>query len=139
MQDYVARYKPDLVMIIAISHGHQSEPIRSVIRQIRAQCAAEILLTAVPIAQDKLIIENDAKDHKITIEEAAAIRKAFLAAIEKLAAEERVEFLHLRKLWNEYLGAQQHDLTWFMRDVTHANVRGAQVVARMLEKYFAPK
>jgi len=29
-------------------------------------------------------------------------------------------------------------VTWFMRDVTHANVRGAQVVARMLEKYFAP-
>lgn len=139
VQEYVARYQPDLVMIIAISHGHQSEPIRSVIRQIRAQCAAEILLTAAPIAQDKLIIENYAKDHKITIEEAAAIRKAFLEAVEKLAVEERVEFLHLRRLWNEYLAAQQHDVTWFMRDVTHANVRGAQVVARMLEEYFAPK
>jgi len=49
-----------------------------------------------------------------------------------------VALLPLRKLWNEYLAAQQHDVTWFMRDVTHANVRGAQVVARMLEKYFAP-
>jgi lysophospholipase L1-like esterase len=139
VQEYVARHRPDLVMIIAISHGHQAEPIRSVIRQIRAQCAAEILLTAAPIAQDKLMIENYAKDHKLTIDQAAAIRKAFLAAIEKLAVEERVEFLHLRKLWNEYLAAQQHDVTWFMRDVTHANVRGAQVVARMLEEYFAPK
>lgn len=116
---------------------HQAEPIRSVIRQIRAQCDAEILLTTAPIAQDKLIIENYAKEHEITLEEAAAIRKAFLEAVEKLAEEDRVEFLHLRKLWNEYLAAQQHDVTWFMRDVTHANVRGAQVVARMLEKYFA--
>jgi hypothetical protein len=139
VQDYVVRYKPDLVMIIAISHGHQSEPIRNVIRQIREQCDAEILLTTAPIAQDKLIVENYAKDHEITIEEAAAIRKAFLEAMKKLAVEERVEFLHLRKLWNQYLAAQQHDVTWFMRDVTHANVRGAQVVARLLESYFAPK
>ena len=70
---------------------------------------------------------------------AAAIRNAFLGAVEKLAVEERVEFLPLRRLWNEYLAAQQHDVTWFMRDVTHANVRGAQVVARLLESYFAPK
>jgi lysophospholipase L1-like esterase len=139
VQDYVVRYKPDLVMIIAISHGHQSEPIRNVIRQIREQCDAEILLTTAPIAQDKLIVENYAKDHKITIYEATAIRKAFLGAMEKLAVEERVEFLPLRNLWNEYLAAQQHDVTWFMRDVTHANVRGAQVVARLLQSYFAPK
>lgn len=139
VQEYVVRHRPDLVMIIAISHGHQSEPIRNVIRQIREQCTAEILLTAAPIAQDKLMIENYAKEHKITTAEAAAIRKAFLEAVEKLAVEERVEFLHLRRLWNEYLAAQQHDVAWFMRDETHANVRGAQVVARIVEKHFAPK
>jgi len=141
VQDYVVRYKPDLVMIIAISHGHQSEPIRSVIRQIRAQVDAEVILTTGPIAQDKVMVENYAKDTNISVEEATAIRKTFLEDVENLAAEERVEFIPLRRLWNEYMAAatQEHDVSWFMRDVTHANVRGAQVVARMLERYFAPR
>jgi len=139
VQEYVVRHKPDLVMIVAISHGHQLDPVRNVLRQIRQQCDAEIILTTGPIARDTLMAGNYAKEKKIPLEEAEATRKAFLDAMEKLAAGERVEFIPLRKLWNEYVAAQGHDAGWFMRDVTHANARGAQVVARILEKYFAPE
>lgn len=138
VREYVVRYKPDLVMMIAISHGHAAEPIRNVIRQIRDQCDAEILLTVAPITPEELMTEKCAIEHNLSIADAATARKIFLEAVTKVAHEERVEFLHLRKLWNDYLAAQEHDPTWFMRDNTHANVYGSQIVARMLEKYFAP-
>jgi len=129
------------VMIIALSHNHEIEPIGNVIRQIRAQCAAEIILTTEPIGQDSCILAGYAGRNGITLEKATEIRKAFLEAVEKLAAAEHVEFIPLRRLWNEYLdvATRTHEVSWFMRDETHANVRGRQVVARMLEAYFAPK
>jgi hypothetical protein len=141
VQDYVTRYKPDLVMITAISHGYDVESVRAVVRQIRAQNEADIIVTSGPIGQDILMIEGYAKSQGVSLEEAAAVHRAFLRDLRHMAKEERVEFIPLRTLWNDYLGgpAKDHDVMWFMRDRTHANVRGRQVVARLLEKYFAPK
>jgi len=141
VQEYVVRYAPDLVMIIAISHKYDLDAIRNVIRQIREKCDAEIILTTGPISQESVMTRDYARARKVSIEKAAAARKAFLESVEKLANEEQVEFIDLRRLWNDYMATatQSHDVTWFMRDETHANVRGRQVVARMLEKYFAPE
>ncbi len=140
VEEYVVRYKPDLVMIIAISHGHDAEAIGNVVRQIRKQCDTEIIVTTGPIGQDKLMIASYAKNNNISIDEAPAIRKAFLANVKNLAEQENVEFIPLRKLWNDYMAVatQKHNVMWFMRDQTHANVRGRQVVARLLERYFQP-
>ena len=44
VQEYVLRFKPDLVIIAGISHDFDAESIRSVIRQIRAGSKSEILL-----------------------------------------------------------------------------------------------
>ena len=141
VQDYVTRYRPNLVMITAISHGYDLESIRDVVRQIRVQNDAEIILTSGPIGQDKLMIEGYAENKELSLEQAAALHRAFLDGLGQLAQEERVEFIPLRTLWNDYLGGpeREYDVMWFMRDRTHANVRGRQVVARLLEKYFAPK
>jgi len=141
VQDYVTRYKPDLVMITAISHGYDVESIRVVVRQIRAQNEAEIIVTSGPIGQDRLMIEGYAEKKDVSLEEAAAVHRAFLRDLRRMAKKERVEFIPLRSLWNDYLTgpAKECDIMWFMRDRTHANLRGRQVVARLLEKYFAPK
>jgi hypothetical protein len=141
VQDYVTRYRPDLVMITAISHGYDVESIRDVVRQIRAQNEADIIVTSGPIGQDTLMIEGYAESKGVSLEEAAAVHRAFLRDLRHMAQEERVESIPLRTLWNDYLSgpAKGHDVMWFMRDRTHANVRGRQVVARLLEKYFAPK
>ncbi|NQT92413.1 MAG: SGNH/GDSL hydrolase family protein, partial [Lentisphaerae bacterium] len=140
VQEYVVRYRPDLVIITGISHGHDVNPIRSVVRQIRAGCDAEIMLTTGPIAQDKEIIRDWAQRQHMSIPKAAALRQDFLRNIKALATDEKLEFIPLRRLWNEYMAVatNEHDVTWFMRDVTHANYRGRQVVGRMLERYFAP-
>lgn len=140
VEHYVTRYRPDLVMIIAISHAHQMEPIRKVIRQIRAQADAEIILTTAPIFWESVMTSDYAVVKGVLLKAAKAGRRAFLDGMRELAEDERVEFIPLRDYWNEHLAAAapEHDVAWFMRDGTHANVRGAQTVARMLEKYFAP-
>ena len=141
VQEYVVRYQPDVVMIIAICHGYDIAAIRSVVRQIHAECAAEIILTTGPISQESLMVASCAGAHNLSIEKATVFRQAFLDNVAQVAREEQVEFIPLRKLWNEYLATATppHDVTWFLRDETHANLRGQQVVARLLEKYFAPK
>ena len=139
--DFVVRYNPDLVMIIAISHGYDLDAIKSVAGQIRKKCEAEIIVTTGPISQELIMVRSMAESRNLSQEEAKDFRMTFLASTAKVSAEEKLEFIPLRRMWNDYMAkaTRQHDVMWFMRDSTHANVRGRQVVARMLEKYFAPK
>lgn len=141
VDDFVVRYNPDLVMIIAISHRYDLDAIKSVVSQIRKKCEAEIIVTTGPISQEVQMVRSLKKSRKLSQEKAKDFRMTFLESTAKFSAEEKLEFIPLRRMWNDYMAkaTRQHDVKWFMRDSTHANVRGRQVVARMLEKYFAPK
>ena len=55
-----------------------------------------------------------------------------------LAADEGCGFLDLDGAWGAYLLATDRPYAWFMRDEVHANARGAQLLARVLERFFAP-
>jgi hypothetical protein len=57
----------------------------------------------------------------------------------KLAREEDVEFLDIRGPAGEYIRDSGKPYSWFTRDPIHANVRGGQVLARILEAWFAPE
>ncbi len=137
VEDYVLRYQPDLVMIIAISHGYDLEAIRDVVQQIRAGCDAEVMLASAPIAP-----ENEMLNMLGDLEHGEALkqRKSFLEGMERVAADEKAEFVPMRRYWNAYLAqvADEREPGWFMRDTIHANTRGSQVAARMWENYFAP-
>jgi lysophospholipase L1-like esterase len=55
-----------------------------------------------------------------------------------LAADEGCGFLDLEGAWGAYLRSVAQPYAWFMRDEVHANTRGAQLLARILERWFAP-
>ena len=57
----------------------------------------------------------------------------------KLAEEQEVEFLDINTVWHDYVAVSKTPFEWFHRDILHANDRGKQVLARILEKFFAPK
>jgi hypothetical protein len=139
VEDYVLRFKPDLVVIAGISHGFDVEPIRSVIRQIRAASACEIMVMTGAFAPDDLCTQTYLRESRLPAGEALDNIEKFVPRLRRMAAGEQAEFLDLRAAWEEYLlySSQPHE--WFMRDRVHANSRGKQVVGRILLRYFEPK
>ena len=59
--------------------------------------------------------------------------------LQQMTAEEDVEFLDLRNVWDQYVRQSNKPCDWFQRDAIHANCRGKQVLARILLRYFEPK
>lgn len=131
--EYVTRYQPELVIIGGISHGNDIEAIRDVIHQIRAENSADILLMtgAFGRGEDPRAIEGwqaelpDDSSH-------------YRARLKGLAQAEGVGYFDLRGAWGGYFLGIEEPMEYFMRDNTHANVRGAQVLARLMERFFAP-
>jgi len=69
----------------------------------------------------------------------AAGERAFDSQLEALADAEGIAFLDLGTIWNRYLAASCVPPGWFHRDEIHANDRGKQVLARIMEQFFAPE
>jgi len=136
VKQYVLDYHPDLVIIGGISHGYEVEPIRDVVRQVRAGCDADILVMTGPVTpeeklrHDYLLYSGQPRDK--ALEKMAA----FPGRLRQMAADEKVEFLDMRAIWQDYVKQSGKPDEWFQRDVVHANARGHQVLARILECYF---
>ena len=132
VEDYVLKHKPDLLMIGGISQRNDVNSIREVIHQIRAKQQPEILLLtpAFGFQQSDFIvnwtyaIQPDGEDYR--------------AALLRLAKEEKCEFLDMTGPWWQYVRKSGKDYGWFRGDAVHANGRGSQILARILERYFAP-
>jgi len=138
VEQYVARHHPDLVIIGGISHNYQAEPIRRVVRQVREQTDAEVLVMsgAVPSVDARL-------EHMIRFGRVppAAARKRFddfQEQLAKMVREEKVEFLDMFAAWESYIESADKPREWFMRDRIHANSRGKQILGRILVAYLTP-
>jgi lysophospholipase L1-like esterase len=132
----VLDYEPDLLIIGGISHGYDPEAIRSVIRQVRRKADPDILVMsgAVSFPPDFDRLFPDLPPHQ----RAAQIRlaKNYRPALAKVAQQEKVEYLDIRSLWDAYERSIRKHPMWLRRDHVHANARGRQVLARILEAYF---
>ncbi|HEY3320539.1 MAG TPA: SGNH/GDSL hydrolase family protein [Planctomycetota bacterium] len=138
VQDYVCRFKPDLLVIAGISNGYDAEAIRSVIKQVRASIDPEILVLSGAICPEELCKKNHVERAKNKGEALEQVEK-FRSRLARMTHEEKVEFFDIRAVWDQYIRLQNHPQEWFMRDPIHANSRGKQVVGRILLKYFEPK
>jgi len=133
VQEYVLGYGPDVVMIGGISHKDDAEAIRSVVHQVREGCEADILVMtgAFGKGQDP----RELAEWEPTVDPAGP---GYRSALLRLALDEDLEFIDVRGAWGSYLVGVAEPYGWFMRDEVHANCRGRQVLARILERYFAP-
>lgn len=138
VKEYVVDYNPDLLIIAGISHGHKHEPMRSVIRQVRGQIDPEVMVMTGAVAPLEWHSNMYIVRSKLPREKALEIVRTFPARVATMAAEENAEFLDMRQAWDEYIENCGVDPDMFHRDFVHANARGRQVLARILERYFAP-
>jgi hypothetical protein len=138
VQDYVLRFKPDLVIIAGISHGYDPEAMRSVIRQIKRSSDCEFMVLTGVITPDETCKEGYFKTSTLTISRALENFEKFTVRMQRMTDEEHVEFLDLRSAWNEYVLRSPRPIEWFQRDPIHGNSRGKQIVGRILLRYFEP-
>jgi lysophospholipase L1-like esterase len=132
VEDYVLKHNPDLLMIGGISQRNDVDSIREVIRQVRLKQQPEILLLTPAFGSDGCdFIQNWAY---VVNPEGSDYR----ARLMRLASEEKCEFLDMTGPWWQYVKDSGKTYGWFRGDAVHANQRGTQILARILEKYFAP-
>jgi lysophospholipase L1-like esterase len=132
VEDYVLKHQPDLLMIGGISQRNDVDSIREVIRQVRVKQQPEILLLTPAFGFEG---SDFIKDWTYAVKPDGSDYRARLM---RLASEEKCEFLDMTGPWWQYVQNSGKTYGWFRGDAVHANERGAQILARILEKYFAP-
>ena len=131
---YVLDHRPDLLMIGGISQNGDTESIREVIRQVRAGADPEIMLLTGPCGTHGDPRRNGEWESQVTLE-----GEGYAARLKRLAEEEGCAFLDMARPWGLHVEGSSKPYEFFMRDPVHANSRGRQVLARILEAYFAPE
>jgi len=137
--EYVLGFRPDLVIIAGISHGYDAEAIRSVVRQIRGGSQAEVLVLSGAVCPKERMLESFLERSRLPEAAAREWVRTWPERLRQMLAQERVEFLDMRSVWDASVEASGRPPEWFMRDPVHANARGKQVLGRILEGYFDPR
>ncbi|MFM8635177.1 MAG: family 16 glycoside hydrolase [Planctomycetia bacterium] len=136
VEPYVLAYRPDLVIIAGISHGCDTDSIRSVIRQIRAKSDCDILVTNGAVAPWEVLEPDFVRMKSPSV--ALDLMERFEDSLAAMCREERVEFFDMRRVWDEYMRASYKPYDHFARDRIHANSRGKAVLGRILCRYLSP-
>ena len=110
-----------------------------VVRQVRAESDCEILLMSGAISfpddLDTMFPNLPEAERRKRIDRI----KDYRPGLGRVARQEKCELLDMRAFWDAYEQSTRMHPMWLRRDVVHANARGRQVVARVLEAYFAPE
>jgi hypothetical protein len=139
VKQYVLDYQPDLLIIGGISHGYETDPIREVIRQVRAQSQCDILILTGAVASLESRIDTYLQNSRTTREGALNVIEAFPGRLANMAREEHVAFFDIGAAWDSYVKESAQPPSWFRRDSVHANDRGKQVLARLLLSYLSTR
>jgi len=137
-KSYVIDQNPDLLMIGGISHKNDIDAIREVIKKTQKHLNCEILLMSGPVGADWRKHDKENPDKplaKSTYKNSYEFEKK----LEALAKEMKVEYLDMKTPWNNYIGNSGKPYMYFNRDRVHADDRGKQILARIIESYFTPK
>jgi lysophospholipase L1-like esterase len=133
VQDYVLKHNPDLLLIGGISNGGDAEAVRSVVRQVRAGKPDTEVLLLTPV------FGSPRDEHIRTYtREIDPTTSNFRFNMQKVAEEEKCAFFDMTGPWWAYIQNSGKTYGWFMGDAVHANNRGCQIIARLLEAWFKP-
>ncbi|NLF69522.1 MAG: SGNH/GDSL hydrolase family protein [Candidatus Anammoximicrobium sp.] len=132
VEDYVLKHHPDLLMIGGISQRNDVDSIREVIRQVREKQQPEILLMTPAFGFEG---SDFIREWTYDVKPAG---NDYRARLLRLASEEGCEFLDMTGPWWQSVKDSGKTYGWFRGDAVHANERGTQILARIMERYFAP-
>ncbi|HOJ40247.1 MAG TPA: SGNH/GDSL hydrolase family protein [bacterium] len=119
LSQHILLFQPDLVMVGGISHGGNTEAIRQLVEKVTQVSQADILLLTGAFITPERQRGSDYPER-----------------LRLLASQLGTGFLDTETIWSEYVALSGHPADWFLRDSHHANERGKQVIARLLEKFF---
>jgi lysophospholipase L1-like esterase len=141
LQAAVFGHRPDMVVIGGASHGNDLESIREVIREVRRATQADVLLTTDAFLEFGWTQQYRQQGFIPAAAKAKALEdnRRFRQQLRQLADEEQAAFLDVREHWNRYVDASPKPLKWYQRDYVHANARGQEVVARILDGFFSDR
>tara|TARA_R110002096_G_scaffold4501_27_gene21237 strand:- start:117 stop:1994 length:1878 start_codon:yes stop_codon:yes gene_type:complete len=131
VEDYVLRHDPDLLVIGGISNRGDAEAVRSVIKQVRAKKPDTEVLLLTPVFGSV----NDEHLKNFT-PEIDTTTDNFRFKMQNVAAEENCAFFDMSGPWWSYIENSGKTYGWFKGDAVHANQRGCQIIARLLESWF---
>lgn len=134
IKPYVLDFQPDLLIIAGISNGSDSEAIRNVIRQVRQHIQPDIVVMTGAVAP---VVPPSTREFGVEkAREMTEAARTFPVRLRAVAADEKVAYLDMRSAWDDYVKTSAKPDTFFRRDPIHANARGRQILARILERYF---
>ncbi len=128
---FVVQHQPDLLMIGGISHLSDTAAIHSVIKQVRERMETdpEIMVMSGPVGRDG----DPRTNPDFTLEPSP---DDFRTQLAEMSENARVEYFDMKSAWGKYMSQTHASYDYFLRDPVHANARGRQVLARLLEAYF---
>ncbi len=133
IQEYVLDYQPDLVIIGGVCN-RRAEYVREVVRQLReAKPGIEIALMSGPYGWDYK--PPTAPDWTPAVDPNGRDYRSQLA---RVALEEKCEFLDVQGAADQYFRECGRDVQTYMRDSTHPNDRGRQIIGRIVLRYLSP-
>jgi hypothetical protein len=123
---YVLDYRPDLLIIGGISQRDDIDSIRDVIEQVRKGSQCDVLLMTGAFGA------MDPRDDKQWQEKIDPVGRDYRARLFRLSQELKTGFIDMSAIWGRYIRGSGKDLDWFKRDAIHANIRGEQILGRIL-------
>jgi hypothetical protein len=142
VNEYVADKNPDLVIIAGISHHGDADAVRNVVEQTRRLTGRPVEFLVMTGAIKELVGEPGHKAGKAdppktgARPDAVKLERGFHATLAGMRDELGIATLDLRTIWEDYLVTCGQPRSWFQRDIIHANSRGKQIMARVLERFF---
>ena len=137
-QSHVADQKPELLMVGTHSEHHGIGPVEQFLKRVSTELDCEVMVVSGPMGDDFRVADDDMSEAACRARDHVPGRRAFAREQAELCARLGVEYLDLSNAWLDYLGSSGKPYHWFHRDAGHANDRGKQLLARFMERYFAP-
>ncbi len=133
---YVEAKHPDLIIIGGISHRNDIDSVRGTVRLIREKLPESevILMTDAWGFLNNLDYRDSKFDRPPQISD-----DTWQGKLKKLAQEEKTACMDITTPWAHYLRKSTLSYEIFKQDNVHANSRGNQLIARIIEAYFAPE
>ncbi len=148
IEKYVLPHNPDLLIIGGISQKDDIDSIREVIKQVQSARKCDVLLMtksygevsekvtrryADPYLDYKPGVVENGWSYDIPTDPQDYRRRLL-----ELAQETKSGFLDMTAPWGAYIRQSGKPLDYFKRDIIHANVKGEQIIGRILAAHLSP-
>lgn len=140
--ELVAKYRPDLLLIGGISNHlleqtvDPLDDVSVVVRLASGIANCETVLMSGPMDRDWRYHDDNTRDALLPpCPPPPSV--PFYGELARISKDMGIGFIDYHEAWNSYLAASGRPWEWFHRDAVHANDRGKQVLARILERWFS--